>query len=127
MADTENAESLPGPNRKRSGNRNALKQGYYAKSFNQAESADLEEMGQEADLTSEIAMMRVVIRRVFEAADDCAELEAWVNVLRSLGAASTRLAGLLKAQKQLSGGGSEIADALSQALREVTKSVNGER
>ncbi len=121
MADTENATGES--KRKRSG-ANALKQGYYAKSFNQAEAADLEEIGQEADLSSEIAMMRVVIRRVFEAADDCAELEAWVSVLRSLGAASTRLSGLLKAQKQLAGGGGEIAEALSQALREVTKSVN---
>ncbi len=122
MADTATESGggpLPGSKRKRGGPA-ALKQGYYAQSFNQGEAADLEELGQEADLSSEIAMMRVVIRRVFEAAEDCAELEAWVNVLRSLGAASTRLAGLLKAQKQLAGGGSEIAEALSQALREVT-------
>ncbi len=129
MADPLNesgGESQPRPARKRGGqpgNTNTLKHGYYSQSFKKGESADLEEMGQEADLTSEIAMMRVVIRRVFEAADDCVDLEGWVGVLKSLGAASTRLAGLLKTQKLLRTGGSEIADALSQALKEVSSEL----
>ncbi len=104
------------------GKRGALKHGYYGKTFVKAEAADLEDLGQAADLSSEIAMMRVVIRRVFEAADDCTDLESWVGVLGSLGAASTRLAGLLRMQKLLAGGGSEIAEALSQALKEVRSS-----
>ncbi len=99
MADTENGAGSPRKRGGQPGNSNALKHGYYSKSFKKAEAADLEEMGQEADLSSEIAMMRVIIRRVFEAADGCMDLESWVGVLGSLGAASTRLAGLLWMQK----------------------------
>lgn len=76
-----------------------------------------------ADLSGEIAMMRVVIRRVFEHVDNCGDILEWSAALGSLGAASTRLAGLLRTQKLLAGGGSDVAEALSQALREVTSDI----
>lgn len=51
---------------------------------------------------------------------ECADVAGWAEALNALRAPSTRLAGLLRTQKLLSGGGSEVADAFSEALREVT-------
>ncbi len=105
------------------GNKNALKHGFYSPGFRPNEAADLEEVAGDIHLTDEISMMRVIIRRVFERAEECAGLEEWSMLLGSLGSASTRLAGLLRTQKLLDGGGSDVADALSQALREVTSEL----
>jgi hypothetical protein len=55
-------------NRKRGaqpGNLNALKHGFYSRSFLDLENTDLEAMLAQ-DLESEIAMLRVVVRRAFE-------------------------------------------------------------
>ncbi len=106
------------------GNKNALKHGFYSPHFKPTEAADLETLEDDSNLTSEIHMMRVIIRRVFEQAQACPDLETWAAVLGSLGAASTRLAGLLRTQKLLDGGGSDVADALSQALKEVTSEIS---
>ena len=107
------------------GNKNALKHGFYSPGFKPNETADLEEVAGDVDLRDEITMMRVIIRRVFTHAEDCGDdRESWAMVLGSLGSASTRLAGLLRTQKLLDGGGSDVADALSQALREVTSEIS---
>jgi hypothetical protein len=107
------------------GNKNAQKHGFYSGNFKPKENEDLAALGGEVDLTDEIVMLRVVMRRMFENSDNCGDVASWADVLNSLGAASTRLAGLLRTQKLLSGGGSEVADALSQALREVTSEIQG--
>ena len=55
-------------NRKRGaqpGNLNALKHGFYSRNFLDLENTDLEAMLAQ-DLESEIAMLRVVVRRAFE-------------------------------------------------------------
>ena len=102
------------------GNSNAVKHGFYSRKFMDLESEDLETALREG-LGDEIALMRVMIRRVFDFANDNAgDLEGWTGTLSALGAASTRLAGMLRTQKLLGGSDSEALNALSKALAEVT-------
>ena len=71
-------------------------------------------------LADEIAMLRVVTRRVLELANGMNDLESGINLLGVLGLASTRLASLLKVQKMLGGEeDNEISKAISLALSEV--------
>lgn len=106
------------------GNTNALKHGFYSGKFRAVELGDLEGSVQDG-LGDEIALMRVMIRRVFKyASEEAITLEAWQGALCALGAASTRLAGLMKTQKVLGKSEGDVVSALSQALSEVTKDFN---
>jgi hypothetical protein len=78
---------------------------------------DPAELDGPAPLDAEIAMMRVLMRRVFEHAGDCQDVAEWSQLLGALGAAATRLATLLRTQKALAGGESAVAEALREALR----------
>jgi len=103
------------------GNKNALKHGFYSPGLRPIEETDLETIAGAVDLGDEISMLRVIMRRVFEAAgEEDVMLSDLAGVLGTLGAAATRLAGLMRIQKVLAGGGSDVAEALSQALRDVT-------
>ena len=100
------------------GNLNALKHGFYSKHFQKNELNDLEEIG---DLQEEIQMMRVVIRRVLEAASECKNVGELSNLLNTLGLASTRVAGLMKTQKFLGGNGDNALEAISEAVDDMLK------
>jgi len=107
------------PARKRGGqpgNRNALKHGFYSPRFADLELSDLDAVFCDG-LTDEIALLRVIIRRVFDHANDHEKqnLETWSGSLNTLGAACSRLAGLLRTNKFLGGGGPE------DALRELAQ------
>jgi hypothetical protein len=71
-------------------NLNALKHGFYSRQFQKSELTDLEEVG---DLQEEIGMMRVVTRRLLDAARKCSDMGELINLLNTLGLASTRFAG----------------------------------
>ncbi len=105
------------------GNMNALKHGFYSRNFHELEGVDLANMSE--GLVDEIALMRVLVRRVFEKANtEDNDIENWSNLLGTLGLATTRLAGLLKIQKAISGNdGGDIAAALSEALRDLNKEL----
>ena len=100
------------------GNLNALKHGFYSKHFQKNELADLEEIG---DLQEEIQMMRVVIRRVLEAARGCKDIGELSNLLNTLGLASTRVAGLMKTRKFLGGNGDNTLEVISEAVEDMLK------
>ena len=105
------------------GNLNALKHGFYSRQLNSMEVLDLSVMSE--GLVDEIALMRVLIRRVFEAAGEDLSLEAWSRLLGTLGLASTQLASLLRTQKVLTGrGGGDIAAALSAASKILTAATH---
>ncbi|MBE0688294.1 MAG: hypothetical protein IH585_20060 [Anaerolineaceae bacterium] len=90
------------------GNLNAVKHGFYSRKFRDLESQDLETVPVEG-LDGEIALMRVMIRRVFDYANDNAgDLEDWMETLTVLGSASTMLAKMLQTQKLLGGTGMGI-------------------
>ena len=99
------------------GNWNAFKHGFYSKRFQPLEIQDLDTALGDG-LEDEIALLRVIIRRVFEYADDDDKqtLDQWSKTLNTLGAASTRLAALIRTQQVVSGGGSSVLDLLSEAI-----------
>jgi hypothetical protein len=102
------------------GNRNAFKHGYYSRQFRDQECADLESL-RDTGLRDEIGMMRVFIRRVIRFADGVDSLDEAISVLRILGIASSKLAGLLRTQKMLGEDTDAVTEALSSALSEVIK------
>jgi hypothetical protein len=125
------------------GNLNALKHGFYSRSFKELENADLEAMIAE-DLDSEIAMLRVVVRRAFELSttpdppqsplkegkvagqelDAQAKLESAIRVMNALGMASIRLGRLLKIQAMLGKREGDIGATISEALKQVARDLN---
>jgi len=102
-------------------NLNALKHGFYSRQFKPDERDDLETMLADG-LTDEIAMLRVIIRRVMELADGV-EMTQAINLLGALGMASTRLAGLLRTQRLLTGDSNTTAQAISDALADIVKDL----
>jgi cell division GTPase FtsZ len=109
------------------GNINALKHGFYSRNFKDLENADLEAMLAQ-DLESEIAMLRVVVRRAFElttsaAGEESQDLDRAIHVMNSLGMASIRLGSLLKVQAMLGKRQDDIGAVISEALREVARDL----
>ena len=100
------------------GNLNALKHGFYSKHFLKSELKDLEEIG---DLQEEIQMLRVVTRRLLQAAKSCKDVGELSNLLNTLGLAATRLAGLMKTQKFLGGNEDHTLDVICASIDEVLK------
>jgi hypothetical protein len=104
-------------------NTNAVKHGFYSRQFQHLESSDLD-IALLNGLDDEIALLRVIIRRVFEYTNSADQnLETWSTALGTLGSAATRLAHLLRTQKLLGGQEENASSALSQALAEVTKEL----
>jgi hypothetical protein len=103
------------------GNSNAMKHGFYSRKFKTIEINDLDVLEANNNLQDEILLLKVVIRRVWEMASTSAvDLDSWAMALGVLGMAMTRQAGLLRVQAMMGGGNSEITNAISQAIREVT-------
>ena len=101
------------------GNLNALKHGFYSNRFDDAENIDLEAY-LTTGLDSEVAMLRVFTRRVFELADGIQDLKEARESLGALGLAATRLATLLKSQMFLEGDQSdEVKRTITEALNEI--------
>ena len=98
------------------GNLNALKHGFYSKHFQKSEVKDLEEIG---DLREEIKMMRVVTRRLLEAAQECKEVGELINLLNTLGLVATRVGGLMRTRKFLGGGEENSVEVIHQSIDAV--------
>jgi hypothetical protein len=97
---------------------NAIKHGFYSKHIQKNELKDLEKIG---DIQEEIQMVRVVIRRLLEAASKCKEVEELSNLLNTLGLVSTRVAGLMKTRKFLCQGKNGMEETINQAFDDVLK------
>jgi hypothetical protein len=107
------------PTRKRGaqpGNQNALKHGFYSRAFRQLEVSDLQSVL--AGLEGEIQAMRIFTCRVLDLADGVSDLKTAIQMLYALGTATNNTASLLKVHSKLAGDGG-MAEALSQAIREV--------
>ena len=106
------------------GNWNAFKHGFYSRRFKPLEVRDLESVLADG-LEDEISLLRVIIRRVFEFAneEENQDLSIWTAALNTLGAASTRLAGLLRTQQLINGGSEDLVSTLSQALGQVAHEI----
>lgn len=75
-----------------------------------------------ADLTSEITMMRVVTRRIIDMINDSPEvttIEQATHVMGALGLSAIRLAHLMRTQAALGSAAESTSTALSNALQSV--------
>jgi hypothetical protein len=96
------------------GNLNALKHGLDSTAMRQASRPTPLPLQEEAE------MLQTLIRRLFDMADGAQSMDELIDALRALGVGSTRLAALLRAQKQLQGqAGDETLQAINEALSEV--------
>jgi hypothetical protein len=100
------------------GNLNALKNGFYSRLFHTTENNDLTDEPP-TSLEHEITLLRVMIRRTMELADGIDDLREATRVLDALGSAAGRLSSLLRTQKSLNEGQSQLADEISIAIQQV--------
>ena len=105
------------------GNQNALKHGFYSQQFKPADLKDLEKC-QNIDLSDEIAMLRVQLRRVIEASGQAQNLTEAAFTLRVLCLATLSINRLVRTQFTLGSQGNEVMDALAQALEEIGHELN---
>lgn len=94
--------------------------GYYARLFREAEMQDLP-ASLESGVQDEAAMLKVLIRRVFELTAGSEDTAESIRTLQALGQAATRLAGLLETQQEISPQEDRVMSELSLALDEVLK------
>ena len=105
------------------GNLNAIKHGFYSRRFSDLERLDLDALLQDG-LDSEIAMLRVATRRVFDLSQGVEDLDTASGLLGVLSMASARLASLLRVQALLGDKQSDqTLSAISQALTEVMQEM----
>jgi len=74
-------------------------------------------------LQDEIAMLRVIIRRMKSLADEDRPLPELLRLCETFGRLSTRLAQLLKAERALGGGSSDVQSALDEVLAEMIQEL----
>jgi hypothetical protein len=121
------------------GNSNALKHGFYSQLFKAAETRDLEGYTQEG-LQDEVAMLRVMIRRVVKLASNPetdgadhrsgtgqpGDLGSAITTLDTLGRAAARLGQLLNTEKKLASQNDEASRTLYQALSDIAAELKGQ-
>ncbi|MEE4195279.1 MAG: hypothetical protein V2J07_08790 [Anaerolineae bacterium] len=80
----------------------------------------------QGELAAEIRMVREVIRRVVEISEeDEPSFDQYLKLLEGLSLASTRVASLLKMDRQLTGK-SDFTDTLNEALEELYEELRKE-
>jgi hypothetical protein len=103
---------------------NALKHGFYSRRFSNRsfcgqECLDLETLSQDG-LDSEIAMLRIVIRRVFDLSTGAEDLETVSRLLALLSLASRRIAAMLRVKVHLaSNQPDEFHNIVNEAIDEA--------
>ncbi len=102
------------------GNTNALKHGFYSRSFREIDCQDLEKI-HFSGLQDEITMLRVFIRRVTEISQSITTFPEAVSLLRVLSLASISLTRLLATQNLIraSSGQVEPAAGVGQAIEDL--------
>jgi len=117
---------MTNPRRAPKGNLNALKNGFYSRLFHAAEISDLNE-DLPTSLEHEIILLRVMMRRTMELADGIDDLREAIRMLDALGAATGRLSTLLRVQKSLNEGRSQLADEISIAIQQLNAELRNKK
>jgi len=115
--------SQPAKSRRRGappGNLNALKHGFYSHLFRKIELGDLQALPMEG-LEDEIGMLRVLIRRVMELAQDVQDLDQALRLLSTLSLATANLSRLVKTQHLLSTSFSEFDATVDEVISELVQ------
>lgn len=107
------------------GNTNALKHGFYSRRFTAGDFEDLEARLSEG-VSDEIAMLRVIVRRMFNAALESSaadprdqDLEQLAATINTLSIAAIRIGNLLKLQRMLGTEENDTSQVISQALADI--------
>ena len=113
----------PKPPRRRGaprGNLNALKHGFYSHLFRKIELGDLQALPLDG-LQDEIGMLRVLIRRVMELAQDVQDLDQALRLLNTLSLATANLSRLVKTQHLISTDFSEFDATVDDVISELVE------
>lgn len=95
--------------------------GVYGDLFKAIEKTYLSQI-ESPSLEDEIQMLRLLMRRVLDLAQEVDDLALAIKVLSALGAASQRIMGLRRVQQTLAGDKrDEVSTAFSEALTEVIR------
>lgn len=97
------------------GNQNALKHGFYSRLIRPEESAQLVTLMQSGELDDELAMTRVVARRVLERLESAADIEEFKTLVQLHFLGMRTIAGLIKA----GGPTSTFRDVLDAVLNDL--------
>jgi uncharacterized protein YjcR len=116
------------PQRKRGaqpGNKNAIKHGFYSRYYRRRELSDLDLQAAAMDdrqaLAEEIAMLKILIRRVLELNEGETSLGEAIDILTALSLAANRMANMIKVQKTIFGDESSYSVLLQKALEEAAR------
>ncbi len=107
------------------GNTNAVKHGAYSRWFRQLELTDLDQFSGD-DLQDEIAMLRVLMQRLFELISaETPDVEIMSKALTVLGKTAFHMGSLMRAEKSLHGEekDNDLAARLSKELAGVVKDL----
>lgn len=109
------------------GNINALKHGFYSRFFNVGEITDLETIA--PDLTAEIALLRVVNRRLFDrlsSMESSSEINLgdYTALTALLSSTALRLSSLMRANQYITGNSTDLGQALIDALQDTIQELD---
>jgi hypothetical protein len=111
------------------GNTNALKHGFYSRRFTAGDREDLEARLSEG-VSDEIAMLRVIVRRMFNATLDSGtpdqpgqDLEQLSRTINTLSIAAIRIGNLLKLQQMLGTKEDDPNNVIRRALTDIAKEL----
>ena len=100
-----------------------LQPGFYERSFDDQERIDLE-AAMDSGLSSEIAMLRVTMRRFYELLCNSQQAAEMGELLGRIGLGAMRLSALLEKQKGLSEDGAlDSFNLISQAIDQVSREL----
>lgn len=104
------------------GNLNALKHGFYSRQFRSRECIDLDAL-LSIDLTDEIHLLRILIRRAMELSENTEDIDECLAVLKATSMASARITTMLRVQKLLGQAG-DINELISRAIADVVQELD---
>ncbi len=98
-----------------------MEQGFYERGFEAQEKQDLGEIPT-GDLSSEIALLRVIIRRLLDRASEVESLDKLLALYRVIDMTCTCIGTLVRGQFTVSGSKSgEVLEDLSKILEDLSK------
>jgi len=100
------------------GNKNALKHGFYTRSFKKRDLNGVEETSAKS-LAEEIALIRIFTRRLVESTHPSADIYELAGILRAICLASVTITRVIKAHAFLANDPSDFYTEVDQAIRQV--------
>jgi hypothetical protein len=107
------------------GNANALKHGFYTRRFKEKDISGVEQINVK-DLAEEVALIRILARRLVEASSPSADLYELAGVLRAVCLASTTITRVIKTHALLSSASPNYQEEIEFAIQQVNRELRGD-